>query len=341
MSRYVKESVALVSVLVIAALVSKLLFIPSVQEPLAAGPHAAQTPGKPTATLQHVATPTPAATSTVATPATRPGTWITLGSYSTGPGTLEVSVQGGGFAPRESIDLSLQGSGGIAAASLQADSAGRVSGSARLHVTASAPATLHLVATGQQSNRRAMATIGVVPFVPVVSLSTYAAILGEAVDVSARGFAPNEAVQLAVDTRPIVLTRTGADGSLQVRSAYTVPYGARPGLLWLTASGLSSRRVAWQRLSIQPLRPWATASSYVVHAGDHIQFDAHGFADGEGLAVYDGSAYLGHSTGPTDRQGNIGGLGPFVVPSGNAHPTYTLIGARSGARVAVALTEVR
>jgi hypothetical protein len=66
---------------------------------------------------------------------------------------------------------------------------------------------------------------------------------------------------------------------------------------------------------VVPLRPWATASAYVVHAGDHVQFDVHGFALGEFVEAYRGSTYVGHSNGPTDGRGDADGLGPFTIPS--------------------------
>jgi hypothetical protein len=64
----------------------------------------------------------------------------------------------------------------------------------------------------------------------------------------------------------------------------------------------------------------------------------YGFAAHEAVEVYEGSAYLGHSTGSTDTEGHVAGVGPFTVSAGGPTPTYTFVGARSGARLRVTLT---
>src|SRR5207244_9667017 len=136
-------------------------------------------------------------------------------------------------------------------------------------------------------------------------------------------------VRLTVDNRFLAVTHTGADGSLQLRPGYTLPYTRRAGRLTLMATDELSKQSAVQHLDVLPLRPWATSSAYVVHAGDHVRFDVHGFAVGEVVVVYSGSTYLGHSNRPTDKGGDAGGLGPITVRSGHRSPTYTFIGARS------------
>jgi hypothetical protein len=274
-----------------------------------------------------------AATSTSGT-----ATWITLQTYVATPGALDVGVTGAGFAPREGIDLRVSGPGGTDTASLQADSAGRVTGTVHLHIAPSAAGTLHLVATGRQSRHTASATFSVVPYTPVLSLAPYAAPPGGAIDVYGQGFAPHATVRLTVDNRSLAVTHAGADGSWQLRPGYTVPYSQRAGRLTLMATDELSRQSAVQHLDVLRLRPWATASTYVVHAGDRVRFDAHGFAIGEFVEAYRGSTYVGHSNGPTDKGGNATGLGPFTVPTGNPRPTYLFVGARSGARTLVTLT---
>ena len=58
----------------------------------------------------------------------------------------------------------------------------------------------------------------------------------------------------------------------------------------------------------------------------------------EAVDVDEGSTYLGHSTGSTDTEGHVARVGPFTVSAGSQSPTYTFIGARSGARLRVTLT---
>jgi hypothetical protein len=145
-------------------------------------------------------------------------------------------------------------------------------------------------------------------------------------------------VRLTVDNTFLALTYTGADGSWQLHPGYAVPHRQRAGRLTLMATDKLSKQSAMQHLDVLPLQPWATASAYRVHAGDRVQFDLHGFAIGEFVEAYNGSTYVGHSNGPTDKGGNAGDLGPFTVPAGSPRPTYLFVGARSGARTVVRLT---
>ena len=193
-------------------------------------------------------------------------------------------------------------------------------------------------AVGQQSPAKATATGSAVSYEPLISLVPYAARPGQSVEVQGHGFAPDEAVRLIVGRASVARTRADADGAVHLHVAYTVPYHARPGFVRLSVIGERSQRVAGQRLYVVPLRPWATASAYVVHPKDRVRFEVYGFAAREAIDVYEGTTYAGHSTGSTDTEGHVAGVGPFTVSAGSPTPTYTFVGARSGARLRVTLT---
>ena len=177
-----------------------------------------------------------------------------------------------------------------------------------------------------------------VSYVPIISLVPYAARPGQSVEVQGHGFAPNEVVRLIVGRASVARTHADTDGAIRLHVAYTVPYHARPGFVRLSVIGERSQRAAGQRLYVVPLQPWATASAYVVHPGDRVRFDVHGFAAREAVDVYEGTAYRGHSTRSTDTEGHVASVGPFTVSGGSQSPTYTFLGARSGARLRVSLT---
>jgi hypothetical protein len=248
-------------------------------------------------------------------------------------------VHGGGFAPGETVDLRVDGGASSTHTNLAADTQGALAGSVSLQIPPGA-GDLRLLATGEHSGLQASATIGVVPYVATLSLAPYAALPGQSVDVSGQGYPPNVPVRLQVGGTPIQTVRADGGGNLQIHAAFTVPYTAPSGRLEVTATSVSGHTGATQNLDILALQPWATASTYAVHVGDRVQFDAHGFAAGEPVKVYAGDNLVGQSNGPTDGQGNVGGLGPFTVPSGDPQPSYALVGARSGARVEVTLTAV-
>ncbi len=172
-------------------------------------------------------------------------------------------------------------------------------------------------------------------YVPVISLEPYAARPGQSVAVQGHGFVPGEAVRL--EDSP-ARTYALSDGTFLLLRAYTVPYRARPGYVRLTVIGSQSQQAAWQRLYVLPLQPWVKASTYVVHTGDHVWFDVYGFAAHEAIEAYMGSESLGRSKRTTDTAGHLAQVGPFRVAGDSPAPTYTFVGARSGARLRVALT---
>jgi hypothetical protein len=191
---------------------------------------------------------------------------------------------------------------------------------------------------GQQSPADATPAMSAVYYVPLISLVPYAARPGQSVEVQGHGFAPDEVVRLIVGRASVARTRANTDGAVRLHDAYTVPYHARPGYVRFSVIGERSRQAVWQRLYIVPLQPWASASAYVVHPGDHVWFEVYGFAAHEAVDVYEGTHYAGHSAGPTDTEGHVARVGPFTVSASSPTPTYTFIGARSGARLRVTLT---
>ena len=219
----------------------------------------------------------------------------------------------------------------------RADAAGAVASTAhQLLAPEGGPVTGPAV--GQPRPTNATATMTAASYVPLISLVPYAARPGQSVEVQGNGFAPDEAVRLIVGRASVARTRADVDGAVHLHGAYTVPYHARTGYVRLSVIGERSRQAAEQRLYIVPLQPWATASAYVVHPKDRVQFEVYGFAAREAVKVYEGTVYLGQSSGSTDTEGHVARVGPFTVSAGSPTPTYTFIGARSGARLRVTLT---
>lgn len=284
------------------------------------------------------ATPTGTAISSIPGSPSSEGVWMTLDTYTQTPGNWTLHLRGGGFAAREQVDLRSEGAAGITPAHLVADEQGGVDGSASVQIPPGAPSTLSLLAEGAQSGRQASASIGVLPYTPTLSLAPYAAWPGQSVDVSAQGFPPNVSVRLTVGGTVIRTVHADGGGTVQIHAAFTVPYRSVAGHVEVVAASTVGHLQATQTLDVLALQPWATASAYAVHAGDRVQFDAHGFAAGELVKVYLGERYLGQSASPTDGQGNAGGIGPFTVPADDPQPTYSVVGARSGTQVMVTLT---
>jgi hypothetical protein len=220
---------------------------------------------------------------------------------------------------------------------LHADAAGAVASTAHRRLAPEGVPVAGQV-LGQRSPTNATATMSAASYVPIISLVPYAARPGQAVEVQGHGFAPHEVVHLILGRASVARSRADAGGTVRLHVAYTVPYHARPGYVRFSAIGERSQQAAGQRLYVVALGPWATASAYVVHPGDRVRFEVHGFAAHEVIDVYEGTVYLGHSKGSTDTEGDVAGVGPFTLSAGSQRPTYTFIGARSGARLRVTLT---
>jgi hypothetical protein len=210
-----------------------------------------------------------------------------------------------------------------------------VAGQVRVRLAPNTATPVQLVATGDRSRRTATATIGVVSYTPVIALSSYAALAGQRVQVQGHGFAPGETVRLTVGSAAAAQAQADAGGAVEL--AYSIPYTVRTGFLGLAARGAASGRPAATRLYVVPLRPWATASAYAVHAGQQVQLAVHGFAAHEMIVVREETAPGHLATARTDDGGNAT-LGPLTVPPHEQHPTYAVAGARSGAHATVTLT---
>ena len=262
--------------------------------------HVVQAPASATATLTHSTV-----TSTPAAPAGG-SAWITLDNYAQTPGSWTVHVRGGGFAPQEAVDLSAQGAARTAPANLVADAQGNLDGSVSLQIPPDPNSTVDLHAQGVQSNRQATAGIGVVPYITTLSLVPYAAFPGQTVDVfvSSQGYPPNTPVRLQVGGKVIQTAHADGGGTLQAHATYIVPYTSVAAHLKVEAASSGGHAGATQTLDILALQPWAIASAYAVHAGDHVQFDAHGFAAGEPVKVYLGGGPYGPEHVANRRAGN-------------------------------------
>jgi len=211
--------------------------------------------GTPTRTATGTPTRTPSATATVAASATtrptgtaRPTTiprasLRAVGSTTTQRGGV-ITVSGRGFAPNETVTLTLSGVSGTAASAV-ADPHGAFAPTGVGIPFALAPGRQTITATGTASKRSATLTIRVLQLTTRITLSPSTVSPGTTETVRGTGFASQEQVTLslnggAVTTSPAVITTTNG--------AFTATFVAPPTLLrganTVSAFGNQSRNSA-------------------------------------------------------------------------------------------------
>jgi len=239
----------------------------------------------PTATsAPATATRTPSATATVAASATtrptgtaRPTTIPTASLRPVGSSTTQrggvITVSGRGFAPNETVTLTLSGVSGTAASAV-ADPRGVFAPTGISIPFALAPGTQTITATGTASKRSARLTIRVLQLATRITLSPSTVSPGTTETVRGTGFASQEQVTLslnggAVTTSPAVITTTAG--------AFTATFVAPPTLLrganTVSAFGNQSRNSAAATL----IGSLARTAQFYYFAGAPNTGSAHSF----------------------------------------------------------------
>ncbi len=165
---------------------------------------------------------------------------LLLSSSATNRGGL-ISVSGSGFAPNDTVTLSVAGIP-TPLATVKTDAHGQFPPTTVALPYSVVAGTHQLQARGSHNRYLATATLSVSALAPALSVSTATLSPGAEVTVSGRGFGRQEQVTLALNgtalaTTPAVVTTS--DGAFS--ASFTVPAGLAPGANTLSASGVLSR----------------------------------------------------------------------------------------------------
>src|SRR5690348_621802 len=98
-----------------------------------------------------------------------------------------VMVSGSGFVPNETVNLSISGMSGVAAAA-KADAKGMLAATGLTIPYSLKPGSYTVTATGVSSKRASSATIKIAPLTPSISLSAATVIPGTTETVTGKGF---------------------------------------------------------------------------------------------------------------------------------------------------------
>lgn len=251
---------------------------------------------------------------------------VTPSTWYTSPGT-NASFTGSGFAPHESVGVSLNGN---AVASTTADGSGAfTSGQVTIPVTAHAA---HFVFTGAVSGATASTDIGLSGFSPQLVPSTWYAAPGSAIIFSGSGFAPGETVSETYNGVTATIT-AGSDGTVTT-TPVSVPYSATAAAFSFSSS---VTHVTTQfTIGVAALSPSIWLSTYYDYGGKPLTVFGGGFAAGETVHLTFDGAVLGDAT--TDSGGNL--TWATTVPFGAAgNKTIQARGQSSGVTANASFTQ--
>ena len=243
------------------------------------------------------------------------------------PGS-RVTVTASGFGPGETVNVYWGRVSGTPAATLTADSAGRI-GQAGIAVGVAPVGNTTLVLVGQRTHTTATVPYLMLGLYPSTAMHPYAIRAGHSVTFTGNGFAPSEQVLIYLNGSggvPALTTTATANGGFAVN--FVVPYGLK-GRQSLTALGNESRASARNGFLVMPYMPSVQASTYGALPGTTISFYAKGFAANEVVLVYtDGKLVTAFRV---NSQGSASAAGSYIVPSGVANGIYfKMVGQRSG-----------
>src|SRR5262249_41105011 len=152
-----------------------------------------------------------------------------------------IGLDAGGFLPGEPVNVYFGRAGGPPATVLKADEAGRISkASVRVGVAPVGDSTLVLI--GNKSKTTATASFTMLGLYPTAKTSPFAVKAGEAIGISAKGFAPSERVLVHFNesSGAVPLVLQASDGGAVSGEGFQVPFGLK-GRHTLILTGEQSR----------------------------------------------------------------------------------------------------
>ncbi len=207
---------------------------------------------------------------TAAAPAAVPAkATLTLTPSSTNRGGI-VTVSGTGFAPKETVNLSVSGTTTVTATAT-ADAQGALPATGLSVPYTLARGSYTVTATGATSKRTATAPLTIAALGPTISLSAAMAAPGSTETITGKGFGRQEQVTLALNgaalmTSPTAITTTNGAFTASI----TLPQSLLNGANTLSAIGNQSRVDAVAALTGQLAR---TTQFYL--AGGQNQYNQH------------------------------------------------------------------
>jgi len=243
---------------------------------------------------------------------------VELASY-TAKAEHSFSFVGRGFTPGEVVEVHLGGLGGTPLTTFTADAQGMVTGrNVPLPLIRGGDYPLYFV--GRQSQTPVSVGFNVQGFTPWVVLDNYAPPPYYKMGVSGEDFAPNEPVQVYLDTRvgnPIVTLEASAQGKIRLKQVIELPALRGPHTLIFVAQQTGSEYKA--DFIAQPFTPSLELSVYAGRPGTPVSLVGAKWEHNETVRAYMGDKNRKMvATFQADASGSFRNAGSFKVPIGVA-----------------------
>ncbi len=256
-----------------------------------------------------------------------------------------VSVLVSLFDPKSFIDFSIKqkaGATGKVIGSVQADKSGSFS-NVPITVPVNEPYGNFFIEAKQRHSQKSAVSMGFLQngSVATVKLNTIVGKVGDTLKVSAKGFAPDEQVNVywnSMATDPIATLTTDQGGGIG-QAAIKVPFGAQ-GDNYFIFMGVKSQTPVTSQFFMLKLYPTVKLSTYSIRADNTLTYSGKGFgpnemvmvfvnrAEGQPLAIVQTNAYGAFPTSPG-----------FLIPFGlKGKQTLLFLGSQSRAANSVAFT---
>lgn len=266
--------------------------------------------------------------------------WANLDSYSLQQAS-RLGFIAGGFQPSDRVSVYLTQGGDSTPlesqeplAIMETDESGNTSWT-EIEVPVVQPGKHVLLMKGEKGEELAT-DVEVMPLAPELELSPWSGLPGLEIDINARGFLPDEKVDLFIGEVGNPVTTFTADqyGGIWGGGPITIPMVSQGEKLPIILRGQSSGAVVTRDFSVIAPHPWMDLSSYSGYAGATVTANGGGFAAGERVTLHVGTA-SSPAVAETiaDDQGRYRGLGPAQVPAdATESAVFVVVGQDSGAQ---------
>ena len=228
----------------------------------------------------------------------------------------KVSFSGGGFSPREEVDVYFDTLASPVIARFTADKIGVVHASGVV-VPISAAGQHAFLLLGKSSRAPVRVPFSVLAFSPWIGLSSYTPQPEQSIGVVGHDFAPGERVAVFLDTdrgRPLSQATADPTGVFRLDSALIVPYDRR-GKFPVVAVGTLSQITVTATLNVLPFTPTIELSRYAGPPGTAFTVKGRGFARNEDVQVQVGGQQQALAfTFHTDAEGKLANVGAIQIP---------------------------
>ncbi|MGE5619001.1 MAG: hypothetical protein ACM3US_07040 [Sphingomonadaceae bacterium] len=264
--------------------------------------------------------------------------WANLNSYNHLPAG-RLGFVAGGFEPGDRVSAFITQGDGTSVAAEQAlatataDDVGNTSWT-EVEIPVLPPGEYNLVLKGEATEKPLSTAITIEPLQPQMELSPWSGLPGSSFDVNAKGFLPNEEVELLLGSATAAVSTYRADqyGGVWGAGPIDVPPDSKSGALVVGLRGRSSGATAVAEYNVVGANPWLELSSYSGFAGSPVTASGGGFAAGERITLHLGEAG-GQvvAEGVAALDGSYRGLGPVTTPTDAAgQVTLVVVGESSG-----------